>query len=338
MKIKRTKHFIILLSVICVISCKHNTQNDYSKYGEELSLLFSEVEKSPNNPEVYINRANYYIKNRKTEGFLDSAFVDSYKALRLDSLNPQRYIFLSDLFFMEGLFENCEEILESAYTKIPKSIDVMMKLAELHLLYQRYSEMNEILNNALEIDSRNPVAYFMRGFALKEQGDTLNAIRNFNKAVEQNPQYFDAYIELGLMYHARHNPLALDYYNNALNINPQSIEALYDKALFYQETNEIQKAKETYQMLIQFDERSAWAYHNLGWIALEKDHDYEEAVKQFNFALNIEPNFVEALYNRGAAYERMGKKQQAIESYNNAVKINGEFTLAIDRLKYLKAI
>jgi tetratricopeptide (TPR) repeat protein len=319
----------LMLIILIISSCKQNNNAEkYAHLPEELAQLFIQIDKDPTNPDLYEQRATYYIKQRN----VDSAYFDAYAALRYDSLNPDRYIFLADLFFMQGLFENSEEILERAHVKAPKNIDVMTKLAEIHLFYKRYTEMNDFLNKALEMDNRNPQAYFMKGFALKEQGDTLNAIRNFNKAVDQNPTYFDAYIQLGLMYHARLNPLALDYYNNALNINPQSIQANYNIAIFYQETKNVAKAKERYHIILQIDPENAWAHHNLGWIAMELEKNNEKAVEHFTNALNIEPYFLEASYNRGAAYEKMGQRQLAIDNYNHVLKIDPNYDMALERL------
>lgn len=324
-------HFYIPILFLALLfaSCKQtNNTEKYAHLPADLAQLYIQIDNDPTNADYYQQRAEYYIKQRN----FDSAYYDASAALRFDSLNPERYISLADLFFMQGLFENSEEILEKAYSKSPKNIDVMMKLAEMQLYYQRYSEMNDFISQSLLIDSRNPQAYYMMGFALKEQGDTLNAIRNFNKAVDQNPSYYEAYIQLGLIYHSRKNPLALDYYNNALNVRPQSIEAHYNIAMFYQETKNVIKAKERYHIILQIDPENAWTYHNLGWIAMNLENDNEKAVEHFTKALNIEPYFFEAAYNRGAAYEKLGKKQLAIDNYNHVLKIEPANEMALQRL------
>lgn len=323
---------IIFLASAVLISCGGNKTNKYEDLPEELAKIFIEIDKNPNNPDLYYQRALYYLENK----LIDSAYYDAYKALKLDSINPDRYIFLADLYFMQGLFENSEEILERAHEKSPESIEVMMKLAEIQLYYQRYGEMNDFLNMALEKDSRNPQAFFMKGYAFKEQGDTLNAIRNFNKAVDQNSSYYEAYIQLGLMYHSRKDRLALDFYNNALNIRPQSIEAHYNIAIFYQDIGDYAKAKDRYEMITQIDNTYSRAYHNLGWICMEIDKNYEDAVNYFNQAIAYQSDYVDALYNRGVAYEKMGEKQKAIDSYASVINIDSEYIPAHQRILYLE--
>ncbi len=323
----------IIVTIILFSSCNGNKNKEkYAKLPEELANLCIQIDENPQDASAYSKRAQYYLKTN----LLDSAYYDAYMALKFDSANPERYIFLADLFFMQAQFENSEEILEKAYSKAPKNVDVIMKLAEIQLYYKRYTEMNDFLNKALDIDNRNPQAFFMKGYAYKEQGDTMNAIRNYNKAVDQNPAYYDAYIQLGLLYHARHNPVALDYYNNALNVQPQSIEAHYNIAMFYQETGNFQKAKDRYQMILQINKNHKWSYHNLGWIAMENENKLDEAIDDFSKALAIDKNFMEAAYNRGVAYEKKGDKKMAVESYNLALKINPEFEMALQRIHVLE--
>ena len=82
----------------------------------------------------------------------------------------------------------------------------------------------------------------MKGFNLKEKGDTSAAIKTFQKAVENNPQYFEAFMQLGMLMQAQNNKLALNYFNNALKIKPNSEEALYGRGLWYQDHNDFNKA------------------------------------------------------------------------------------------------
>ena len=48
---------------------------------------------------------------------------------------------------------------------------------------------------------------------------------------------------------------------------------------------------------------------------------YYEAIKKYNEALELKPNFVVAYNNRGVAYDEMGNHQGAIEDFNKIIKI-----------------
>ncbi len=328
------KKILVIITVaisLTIISCNTKNEEKYKSLPKELADICIEIDKNPSDANLYLKRSQYYIGKKQ----LDSAFSDAFKALKLDSSDSKYYRQISDIYFMRAEFESSEDILERAIVINPKDIEALMKLAELQLYYKRYKEMDEYLNKALDIDQRNPKAFFMRGISAKEKMDTNNAIRNFQMSVDQDPNYYDAYIQLGLIFHLKHNKIALDYYNNALNVRPKSIEALYNSAMFYQETGEIQKAIDKYMMILQIDSKNKVANHNIGWINLEIKNNYEEAIKYFSASISIDLQYVEAIYNRGLSYEKLKKYDLARKDYLKAININPEFPLAKEGIERL---
>jgi tetratricopeptide (TPR) repeat protein len=59
-----------------------------------------------------------------------------------------------------------------------------------------------------------------------------------------------------------------------------------------------------------------------------RSEDYDRAIAEYDNALHINPNFVEAYTGRGNAYYRSGNYDQAIEDYNEALRINPDFVEA----------
>ncbi|MBW1915530.1 MAG: tetratricopeptide repeat protein [Deltaproteobacteria bacterium] len=55
---------------------------------------------------------------------------------------------------------------------------------------------------------------------------------------------------------------------------------------------------------------------------------YDQAISDFNKAIQINPRFAKAYYNRGVAYKRKGQYDQAISDYNKAIEINPRDALA----------
>ena len=46
---------------------------------------------------------------------------------------------------------------------------------------------------------------------------------------------------------------------------------------------------------------------------------YEEAIKDYNKAIELNPNYASAFNNRGSTFNRMGKYEEAIKDYNTAL-------------------
>jgi tetratricopeptide (TPR) repeat protein len=140
-------------------------------------------------------------------------------------------------------------------------------------------------------------------------------------------------MQLGVLFSAKKNKLAVQYYANALRLNPKSIEALYDRGMFYQENGEMNKAIEDYTSITQIDPNYKDAHYNLGYIHLVYLKVYDQAIKHFSDAIRCDPYFVQAYYNRGLCYENLGDVAAASKDFNKAISIMPTYKLAIDALK-----
>ncbi len=72
---------------------------------------------------------------------------------------------------------------------------------------------------------------------------------------------------------------------------------------------------------MQTDLNDAFAYNNRG-VAYRSKGQYDQAISDFNKALEINPRYARAHYNRGNTYYQMGRYDQAISDYNKALEIN----------------
>jgi tetratricopeptide (TPR) repeat protein len=55
---------------------------------------------------------------------------------------------------------------------------------------------------------------------------------------------------------------------------------------------------------------------------------YQEAIDAYKEAIKIKPDFHEAYYNKGAAYGELKKYQEAINAYKETIKIKPNFHVA----------
>nr|MBA3901914.1 tetratricopeptide repeat protein [Bacteroidota bacterium] len=184
------------------------------------------------------------------------------------------------------------------------------------------------LDRVLIKDKYNAKAYFIKGMAFKEMGDTAKAVSSFHTTVEQDPDYFHAYMQLGLLYSIKNNRVALDYLNSAIKIKPTSIEAWYAAGKFCQDHGLLEKAKEAYHNILEMDPEHKNAHYNLGYIHSEYLNDYKTAIEHFSDAIMYAPNYQEAHYMRGFAFERLKDPKKAEENYRKALQIDPDFTLA----------
>lgn len=320
--------FLLMLLVwsSCTTTNKENTVDNAQitdVINDSVLIAFNErIKKNPNDAELYHERALYYFEQKND---VDAAFADMRRVFAIDTTTAKYFITLADLYLAKGMSGNVKASLNKAIEIDPKNILALTKLAELNLYIKDYNACLKTADQVLKIDIYNPRAYFIKGMAFKELGDTAKAISSFQTVIEQDPDYYNAYMQLGLLYSAIKNPLALDYLNNALNLQPQSIEAYYAIAMFFQEIGKIDKAIETYNTILKIDSSYNDAHFNLGYIAMVMQNDLAKAIKHFSDNIRFHPNNYEAFYMRGLCYERLKDKDNAIRDYRQALKLYPQY-------------
>jgi tetratricopeptide (TPR) repeat protein len=257
---------------------------------------------------------------------------DMLAAIERDPDNPEYLLTLSDIFLSMGLAENCAETLDKVLELEPENTEAMLKLAEIYLLLENYPEAIANADKAIAVDRTNALPHFIKGWTFAEAGDTVNAIKSYLEAIDRKQDYYDAYIQLGLIYSTANNVLAIDYLNNALNIDPQSVEAMYALGMFYQDAGDAETAMTYYNQLLTIDPSNVYATYNLGYIYLVLIGDYEKAIEQFDQALMLKPDYFEALYNKGYCLELLGEYSAARDAYSEVLEMETNYQKAIDGL------
>ena len=73
--------------------------------------------------------------------------------------------------------------------------------------------------------------------------------------------------------------------------------------------------------------RLAAAYNNRG-VAYRLKANYAQAIDDFNEAIRLEPGNANAFNNRGVAYRNMGDLDRAVADYDQAIRIKPDYTAA----------
>ncbi len=332
MNLKTLSFVFLFLGTILVSSCGNEstppetivTDSLKAKLPPALIKLNEQIAEDPQNADAYHKRAQYYLNEHKFE----EGFDDMRKVMMIDSTKAPYFITLSDLYFVTNQTANSKAALEKCLTLDDKNVDAMLKLAELYFYVKKHDECFKYINMALKIDKYNSKAYFMKGMNYKELKDTSKAISSMQTAVEQDQSFYNAYLQLGILNAAQKNPIAVDYYKNALRVQPQSTEIWYAIGKYYQDVENWDKAVEAYEVLLKIDSKNKNANYNLGGINLVGKKDYKTALKYFTTALMIDPAYVDAYYARGVCYQTMGDKKNAVVDFNACLTINPQFEAA----------
>lgn len=337
---KQLKYVFLFLPITLLLgSCGSNesTQNKVVsdtttiKTPEELNQLNAAIAADSENADLYNKRAKYYYSTNN----LGAGLQDIEKALSLDSTKAAYYFTASNFYFSANKTGAAKAALEKCIALDENNVEAILKLAELYLYVAKYDKSIEYINKALKIDMYQSTGYFMKGMCYKELKDTAKAISSMQTAVEQDKQYYHAYMQLGLLCAAQKNKLAADYYKNAIRIQPKSIEAWYALGKCYQDMGDGDNAIATYTELVKFDTQNKFAYHNMGVIYLTNLKLNEKALENFSNAIKADAKYVDAYYGRGVTYQTIGDKKNATADFQSCLAINPDYTAAQEALKKL---
>jgi tetratricopeptide (TPR) repeat protein len=296
----------------------------------QVKAFTRKINVEPQNPENYFLRGNILLQLDD----IKAAYADISKAISLDSTNLNYYFVIADIYLKGGSADGAIDALNTIIRLDPKNTEAYLKLSKVYYYKKDYENSMKTLAGLQQLDKENVELYFIRGLNLKETGDTARALASFQKAVQLKPDFYDAYMQLGLLTSKHAGPLAPQYFDNAIRIDSMSTEAYYDKGKFYQDHKNYEKAKEAYRQLIGKNPQYDKAYFNLGFIYSEQD-SVEKAYKMFDYAIRVSPAYAEAYYYRGLCGLQQGNKEQAAADFRQATSLKPNYEAAQKELNNL---
>lgn len=337
---------LLIGGVILLSACKHGTeqgqQNAIAKDSTakatdtitpRIAQYSKRIASNPNDADAYWKRGILEAALKK----YDNALKDYNAAIKIDSSKAMYYYSLADVDFIVGHTRDSKDEFQKCINLDPKNTDAMLRLGEIYFDVKKYDDAIKLIDQALKVNPYIARAYFLKGMIFLENKDTAKAVSSMQTAVEQDGKYYDAYVQLGLIFTRKGNPIALDYFNDAINARPGNVEAYYDKGMFYQSTGDYDNAIKAYQELLQIVPNYKFAYYDMGVIYYIQKKDYQQAITNFSKAIQIDSAYSLAYYGRGNSYEQLKQNEKALDDFRAATHYNQGFSAAADAYRQLQA-
>ena len=308
-----------------------NTQDTtLSEQAAEFRAINDMLKEDINNSALYLKRANLF----KKYGDLSSAVDDIDRALKIDSLLPELFLLKAELLKQQDQLQEAKKVLDQCMFVDNENLKARIELGWLALIARNHKQALNYADAVLKRDIHHAEAYYLKGMIFQDKLDTTLAISSFITATEQENDYYDAYMQLGLLHFDASKSLAKEYLKNALRITPQSLEALYAYALICQEKGDYNESIEMYFKILEIDKYRE-AYFNLGFIHQEYLKVYDVAIEYYTKAIEVEPKYVDAYYNRALCYEQLDDLKNAEKDLRFALQLSPQYTyaaLALERV------
>ena len=243
---------------------------------------------------IYLDILAKFPKNKKARDGLKALSGRSNSKQTIVQGVPQDQLNLLVQLYSQGQFQQVLDTTFHLLKQFPKSVTLFNISGAAHAGLGQHTDAITSYKKAITIEPNYVDAYYNLGFALREKGNLEEAVKNFNKVISLNPNYVDAYNNMAVTLEKQGKlEEALKAYKKAIAIKPDYADAHYNMAT-----------------------------------TLEKQGKLEESVISYNKAISIKPDYADAYFNMASTLEAQGKLEEAIGAYKKTLDIKPDYSAA----------
>ncbi len=192
----------------------------------------------------------------------------------------------------------------------------------------RISSAEKCFKKAVKLNPNYVEAYNNLGNTLKQLGKIDDAFAVYQKAIAINPDLAETYANLAGIQQQRNQPkAALENYNKAVQLKSDDAEVYYNQGKMLCLTGQFEVALESFNKAIELKPDYFEAYSNCG-VLLSGAEQFDKAIENFNKAIQLKPDLAQAYSNRGNALSETGQTEAALASYDKAVQLKPDYATA----------
>lgn len=200
------------------------------------------------------------------------------------------YTNLAAIYKGEGRFSESLEILEQGLRQLPSSYEIFLTYVNYLLSAGRYDDVIKIFNEKnLSQREHDPEIWNCLGVAYASKKDLAKAISAYEKAISLDKDFPAVFNNLGTLYFL-------------VFVSARNAEAY-------------EKSAQNFNKAIKLDPAYAAAYNGMGALYREAGN-LDDAISCWEKAVELRPDFGNALYNLGLAYLDKGDKAKSLNYLN----------------------
>lgn len=160
--------------------------------------------------------------------------------------------------------------------------------------------------------------HYNLGIQAQNDGRIQEALSEFQRAVELDPDNADARNALGIILHLSFSrpAEAVEHYQKALEVRPNFSEARTNLGNVYLDQGRYDEAIKLYEQVLNdmLYPTPYIAQSNLGWAYFKKG-DSEKALENIKAAVTLNPGFCRGYQNLGFIYEQKGNTEESCRQF-----------------------
>lgn len=232
--------------------------------------------------------------------------------------------YIGTLIPVIGLVQVGAQAMADRYTYLPSiGIGIMLTWSIVYLLPKGKVGKIVLWSSAMI------VIIILTALTWQQCGYWKNGVTIFSRALQVTENNYLAHDSLGVALDAdgKHQE-AFYHYKSSIKIKSDYANAYYNLAMTFKDRGNIEEAENNFREVLRINPHFRDANNNLG-IILEMYHKkYDEAIYHYRQELKIQPDNFGTHYNLGIALAQKGEREEAIKHFQMAVYLNPEYAAA----------
>ncbi|MCH7780875.1 MAG: protein kinase, partial [Acidobacteria bacterium] len=193
---------------------------------------------------------------------------------------------------------------------------------------EMFERMESLLDKAMELDDQLGEVYAMRANLRMSRFDFDGAIADFERAIELNPNYAMAYMWYGRLMISRDPERSLSLFRQALELDPLSPLIHVNIAGHLERAGEYEEALKSYQRAVEIDPGFAIGYGAIASLYEDVFGRLDEAIHWSERAVASDPGNLGLRLSLGTRLQNRGRFDDALEVFRETIDLDPGFVRA----------
>jgi tetratricopeptide (TPR) repeat protein len=257
-------------------------------------------------------------------GLFDRAESSAQLALSLDPRCTACYQGLAQIAEHQNNSEKAVSFLVKAKQLAPQDPEVLFEFGKVCLERNLLDDALPALSKAVELKPENDSYVYVLGSANVGKGRLPDALELFQRLLQKHPDDALLNYAVGAVYYLQNKYSEAEAsLKKSLAAQPNQIPAGYYLALTYDAIGDDDRAIPIFRDLLKNNPEHVPSYVKLGGI-LVRQHQYEEAERDLERAVSLDPNSVEGHYQLGLVLRRLGKGSESETQFAESHRLETE--------------
>ncbi len=287
---------------------REQTDTDIEKFN---LLVIADKKTTEQSKNKYQRETRGKVQDRNTQIALEPKFVLTYYEKRLDVRRP--------VYYSESL-EKANQNLNLNWTLKMVNNELPLNEFQVKTHFQSIENYSKLISQSPDNES----LYFGRGIDFALLQDYESALKDFNKVIELNQRNTNAYFARAVILTKQveldpiePEPIKAEFNEITISQTTQTKKSTVTMPEISVKSKRYDEVKKDYDIIIELNSADFYAYYNRAEIFfIEKD--YRAAIADYNKAIELQPDFAEAFFNRGISRLSIGETASGLDDLRKA--------------------